>query len=97
MPELATSMVAAAKGNADIAVGNVVGSNIFNILGVLGISAVTRPIDAPDLSGVDLGVMALLGLVLLPLALSGKRLSRVEGAVFCVGYAGYVVYLLRAA
>jgi cation:H+ antiporter len=94
LPELATSVVAALKGQGDIAVGNVVGSNLFNILGILGITALVRPLAQSGMSSVDLGVMLVLTVVLLPLMRSGFRVSRAEGGVLVAGYAAYTTYLL---
>ncbi len=95
MPELATSIVAAIKKQPDIAIGNVVGSNIFNILAILGIAAVIKPISAPDISLTDQLVMLGMSILLLPLIKSGIRLGRWEGGLFFLIYVGYVVYLLR--
>jgi cation:H+ antiporter len=75
-------------------VGNVVGSNLFNILGILGITALVRPLAQSGMSSVDLGVMLVLTVVLLPLMRSGFRVSRVEGGVLVAGYVAYTAYLL---
>jgi cation:H+ antiporter len=90
LPELATSIVAARRGHSDIALGNVLGSNIFNVLGILGITASVRPIDAAGLPWYD-GV-AMLGFALLtvPFLWSGSTFSRREGAVLLVAYGAYV-------
>ncbi|MFH1498055.1 MAG: calcium/sodium antiporter [Verrucomicrobiota bacterium] len=96
MPELATSLVAAIKGQSDVALGNVVGSNIFNVIGILGLSAMVAPISAPEISWIDLGLMLLLAVGLLPLARSGGRISRLEGAVLLAIYAGYTGWLVSA-
>jgi cation:H+ antiporter len=95
MPELATSVVAAIKKQPDIAIGNVVGSNIFNILGILGISSMIKPIYAPDINLTDLIVMIGMSILLLPLIKTGFTLKRWEGAVFVAIYVGYMVYLLN--
>jgi cation:H+ antiporter len=95
LPELATSIIAALKGEGDIAVGNVVGSNIFNIFGIVGISSVVRPLVPAGVGPVDLGAMLVLALMLLPLMRSGFRVSRVEGVLLLAVYAGYLVYLVR--
>jgi cation:H+ antiporter len=94
LPELATSLVAALKGEVDIAVGNVVGSNIFNILVIGGAAAVINPINAEELHILDFAVMIALVLALFPFLRTGFRLSRGEGAVLTAGYAGYVFYLV---
>jgi len=95
LPELATSLIAAIKRQGDVAIGNIVGSNIFNVLGILGIAALVRPLDAPELAWVDLGVMLLVSVALLPVVRSGGRISRGEGAVLLAVYLGYTFWLLR--
>jgi cation:H+ antiporter len=95
LPELATSVVAALKGEGDIAVGNVVGSNLFNILGILGIAALVRPLSAGGIDAVDLWVMLGAAVLLLPMMWTGRRVSRLEGGVLVAGYVAYVAYLLR--
>ena len=94
LPELATSALAAMRGNADIAVGNIVGSNLFNILGVLGLSAVVSPLDAGGLGQLDLWVMLGFAIVLLPLLRTRLRLERWEGATLLAAYLGYSAFLL---
>ncbi len=93
LPELATSVVAATKGESDIAVGNVVGSNLFNLLGILGVSSVIQPLDTGSISLIDNAVMLTLTLILLPMMRSGFRLSRWEGALLLAGYGSYITYL----
>jgi cation:H+ antiporter len=98
LPELASSLVAARRQEGDIVLGNIVGSNIFNVLCVLGLTAVVRPI-AVDPSSVTLDVWVGLGLSvsLLPLLLLGRRmhLSRWEGALLLAAYAAYLWVLFR--
>ena len=94
LPELITSIVAAYKKEADIAIGNVVGSNIFNILGILGITALIIPISSVGISYVDLGVMLFTAIILFPLSRSGFSISRFEGALLLAGYGGYIYYLI---
>jgi cation:H+ antiporter len=94
MPELATSLVAAVRGHGDVAIGNVVGSNIFNVLGILGIAALINPIDTSGLSRVDLATMVVAALAMLPAARSGGVISRLEGAILLVAYVGYTVWLV---
>lgn len=96
LPELATSTVAAVRGQSDIAIGNVVGSNIFNVLGILGVSALVSPLAPGGVGPVDLGVMLVLALALLPLLRTGFRLDRAEGALLLLTYVGYTAYLLVA-
>lgn len=97
LPELATSVIASVRGERDIAVGNVVGSNIFNILVVLGLSAAVAP------SGIavshtalvfDIPVMVLVALACLPIFFTGYRVERWEGLLFLGYYAAYVIYLV---
>jgi cation:H+ antiporter len=94
LPELITSIVAAYKKEADIAIGNVVGSNIFNILGILGITALIIPISSLGISYVDSGVMLFTAIILFPLSRTGFSISRFEGALLLAGYAGYIYYLI---
>lgn len=99
LPEVAASVIASIKGQRDIAVGNVVGSNIFNILGVLGLSASVAPTElavAPQVLALDLPVMVAVAVACLPVFLSGHRISRWEGVVFLAYYVAYVVYLVLA-
>lgn len=94
LPELATSAIAALKRESDIALGNIVGSNIFNIFGILGITAIARPISVSFRTvAMDLWVMLSLSVLLLPFLLSGSRLGRREGGVLLVLYVTYVSYL----
>jgi cation:H+ antiporter len=93
LPELATSVVAAFKGESDIALGNVVGSNLFNLLGILGVTGLVRPLPLPAGTGADLLVMVGTAVLVLPLARSGFRVQRWEGALLLMGYAAYLVWL----
>lgn len=95
MPELATSIVAACRKNPEIAVGNVIGSNIFNLLAIIGTTALVHPISAPQVNYVDLLVMLGTSLLLLPLARTGYKISRVEGVGLVLVYIAYTLYLLR--
>jgi len=94
LPELITSIVASYKKESDIGIGNVVGSNVFNILGILGITALIIPISTVGISYIDLGVMLVAAIILLPLSRTGFTITRLEGAVLFLGYAGYIYYLL---
>ena len=93
LPELATSVVAAIKGEQDIAIGNVVGSNIFNVLCILGIAPLISPISAPDISMIDMAVMVGVSVLLVPIMLTGMKISRKEGALLLLVYVGYTWYL----
>jgi len=90
LPELATSVVAALRRQPDIAVGNVVGSNLFNILGILGVASTVRPLAAPGIRPLDLGVMVGTSVAVLPLLWTGRRLQRWEGALLLAAYAAYL-------
>ncbi|GAB6062045.1 calcium/sodium antiporter [Deferrisoma palaeochoriense] len=94
LPEMATSLVAVAKGEDDLSVGNVLGSNLFNLLGVLGVAAVLDPI-AVDRSFFVLQYPVLAGftLALLPICRTGSVVSRAEGALLLAGYGLYVTWL----
>jgi cation:H+ antiporter len=96
LPELATSVVAARRGKGDLAVGNAVGSSIFNLLGILGATVLVQPLSARSLRWLDLGVMVGTALLILPVLRSGWTLSRTEGAgllLIYVAYLGAVVAL----
>lgn len=95
LPELTTSLVAALKKNTDIAIGNIVGSNLFNILAIAGTSSVIHPIVAKNINYIDLLVMLGLTLLLLPVVKSGQKISRAEGWVLIVIYLCYQVWLFR--
>ncbi|MCB1003581.1 MAG: calcium/sodium antiporter, partial [Acidimicrobiales bacterium] len=97
MPELATSIVAVLRGQRDIAVGNVVGSNLFNLLSVLGAAALAAPggIHVPEAARTfDLPVMTAVAVACLPVFFDGYVLKRWEGAVFFAYYAAYLTYLV---
>ena len=100
MPEVATSITAAIKGERDIAVGNVVGSNTFNILGCLGLAGLVAPSGlplAPSVLTFDIWVMLAVAIACLPVFFTGREIARWEGAVFLGYYAAYVAYLILAA
>ncbi len=91
LPELATSVAGVLKGEGDLAIGNVVGSNLFNLTGVLGIAAVVRPVPGGLLLPIDLIALVALTLLAVLALRTGFRLGRIEGALLLAGYAGYVV------
>ncbi|MGB3554326.1 MAG: sodium:calcium antiporter, partial [Jannaschia sp.] len=98
MPELVTSIVAARKGQADLAFGNIVGSNIFNILGILGVTAIVSPLQVPDvIARFDIWVMIAATVALVAAAVTGWRITRREGMVFVAGYATYLGWLVVSA
>lgn len=94
LPELITSIVAAKKGHADLSVGNIVGSNIFNIMAILGISSLISGITVSEQILIDVGIMLTFSLILIPIMRSGFIISRKEGMLLIAGYVGYVIFLL---
>ena len=94
LPELATSVMAALKKEGDIAIGNVVGSNIFNILCILGITAMILPVSQGGITTIDILLMLGLTLLLLPILRSGYIVSRIEGGVLLTIYIVYTAYLV---
>lgn len=97
LPELASSLVSLVKGKADMALGNVVGSNIFNILGILGVSSLIMPLTMGGITPRDLFVVLLTAVLVFLSAFTFRRqtLDRTEGVIFLALYAGYI-YLLVA-
>ncbi len=94
LPELVTSITAARRGHADVAIGNVIGSNTFNLLGILGTTAMVRPISGlrPDMV-IDLAVMIGATALLLLVAATGRSVTRAEGVLLCGLYAAYLGWL----
>ncbi len=100
LPEVVTSIIAALRGERDIAVGNVVGSNLFNLMGVLGIASLISPVGmsvTPAVIGFDLPVMIAVAFACLPIFFTGGEISRREGAVLLAYYVAYTAYLILAA
>lgn len=100
MPEVATSVMATLRNERDIAIGNVVGSCTFNILGCLGIAGMVAPgglVVAPAILHFDIWVMLAVAFACLPVFLTGRRIGRWEGALFLAYYAAYVIYLILQA
>ena len=94
LPEFVTSVVAAVRRQPDVAIGNIVGSNIFNVLGILGVTAIVRPIAVPqEIAQVDIWVMLAATVAMVVFAVTGSRISRSEGLVFVLAYVSYTVYL----
>lgn len=95
LPELATSVIAAFKKQADVAMGNVIGSNVFNLLGIIGVAGFVGPIPVPDsMLQSDLWVMAATSLLLIPFILMRRDITRAVGAVFVAAYVAYTVSLV---
>jgi cation:H+ antiporter len=98
MPELVTSVMAALRKHADVAYGNIVGSNIFNVLFILGTTSIIQPIDIPrQIATFDIWVMLAATALLVYFARTGAKLQRWEGWVFIAAYVGYTGYLIAIA
>lgn len=100
LPEAVTSVIAALRGERDMAVGNVVGSNIFNLMAVLGVAAAISPTGiavSPSIIRFDLPVMIAVALACLPVFFTGGVISRKEGLLFFGYYLAYTLYLILAA
>ena len=95
-PELATALMAAFRKTPDLAIGNAVGSNLFNIMFVLGIAGLVAPLDGKGISSVDLYVMLGVTILLLPTVWTGRILDRKEGFLFLAIYVGYLYHLWPA-
>jgi cation:H+ antiporter len=93
LPELASSLVAAARRESDIALGNLIGSNVFNVLGILGIAALVQPLAVPFAElRADYWVMMGFSLLIVPFLWTGSRVGRIEGAILLTAYTGYIVW-----
>jgi cation:H+ antiporter len=96
LPELATSIVAARKGQSDIAIGNVVGSNLFNILGILGVAGMILPLKVSDhMAQLDCPLMFVISLGCLPIMRSDLKITRLEGLILIGAYLGYTWVLFQ--
>ncbi|MBP5181504.1 MAG: calcium/sodium antiporter [Lentisphaeria bacterium] len=94
LPELATSILAAMKGENDIAVGNVVGSNFLNIVIIMGISPLCRPVEATGIKGFDVAAFLLVSFILVPMLYTGKKLGRISGGILLFLYVAYTTFLV---
>jgi cation:H+ antiporter len=94
LPELATSVIASLRGQGDIAAGNVVGSNIFNILGIMGLTALVHPLASGGITRVDLATMVGLAAIVTVLLSAQRCIGRAAGGFLLAAYAGYTAWLL---
>ncbi|MBO5867404.1 MAG: sodium:calcium antiporter, partial [Oscillospiraceae bacterium] len=97
LPELVTSIIAAKKGDSGIAMGNVVGSCIFNILFILGMSGAIQPLTAEAAFFIDTGILIGVCLLMLVFAITKKKTDRVEGAISLLLYIAYMAYIIMRA
>ncbi len=100
LPELTTSIIAARKGHSDIILGNIIGSNVFNVLGIIGLTAVLKPIERgsfePQIASFDIWVALVVALVFSLLLVVYKKVDRPVGLVFCTAYLAYNIYIYAA-
>lgn len=96
LPELAVTVLASRQGHGDIAVGNVIGSNLFNIGAIMGITSAVHPVERGGILWADMGVMLGLTLALVPMLLLGPHLTRKRGAILLASYVGYISWRLNA-
>lgn len=94
LPELATSLIASLKKEPEIAIGNIVGSNIFNLLCIVGLTSLIAPIECTGISPIDIWTMVGLSALLFPIMISGMKISRGEGILLILIYIGYLAWLL---
>lgn len=98
LPELVTSVIAALKRQGDVAFGNIIGSNIFNILGILGVTAMVQPLAVPpEIMRLDIWVMLAATAALVVATITGWRITRPEGLLMLGGYSGYIGWLVATA
>lgn len=95
LPELATSLIAAIRKESDIALGNIIGSNIFNVLCILGVTATIHPLSGGDITWTDLTVMLAFSVMLWPMMFHKMTLGRVKATLLFGAYVGYLTYLFR--
>ena len=94
LPELAASLVSALKDEADLSIGNILGSNLLNVLFVVGLVSLVKPLQIDSMSlDIHFPVMLAFGVLLFPLAWTGYRITRMEGGILLTGFLGYMVYL----
>ncbi len=95
LPELATTIAAVRRRETDIIAGNIIGSNVFNILAVMGIASAVKPITVQSLNRIDLAVMSGFTLALVPILLRGRTINRFEGGLLLIGYFVYCAWLVK--
>lgn len=95
LPELATTIAAVRRGQMDLIAGNIIGSNLFNILAVMGITAAVKPVVAEGVNPVHLWVMGGVTLLLVPFLAWGRKLNRIEGGFLILGYLTYCAWLVK--
>ncbi|GAA3706589.1 calcium/sodium antiporter [Gordonia hankookensis] len=94
-PELATTIMSTIRGERDLAIGNLIGSSIYNVTFILGATSLFRPLEVTDeLIRIDLPLMAAVALICVPVFLTGRRITRLEGVAFVVGYVVYLVLVI---
>ncbi|MCH2066779.1 MAG: calcium/sodium antiporter [Shimia sp.] len=95
MPELVTAVIAVRKGQGDVAIGNVIGSNLFNVMGIVGVTALIHPVTVPvEIATFDIWVLLGASVLLIGFARTGWTINRLEGGAFLVAYLGYFGFLL---
>ncbi len=97
LPELATTIAATRKGQTDLIAGNLIGSNLFNILAVMGLASAVKSIQVGSLNSIDVIVMCGFTVLLIPFLARGARLNRIEGGILLGGYLVYCVWLVKPA
>src|SRR5262245_30226943 len=96
-PELVTTIISTVRGDRDLAIGNLIGSSVYNICAILGLTVIVAPHGVPvpdEVLAADLGLLVAAAAAAVPVFLTGKRISRIEGAVFVAGYVTYLTWLL---
>lgn len=94
-PELVTTIMSTIRGERDLAIGNLIGSSIYNVTFILGTTSLFRPLEVTDeLIRIDLPLMAVVALICVPVFLTGRRITRLEGVAFVVGYVVYLVLVI---
>src|SRR5690606_7167774 len=98
LPELITSVIAAVRGQTEVALGNIIGSNIYNVLGILGVTAILSPISVPsELLHVDIWVLVAATVLIALLLVGGTKIGRAKGGVLLGGYIMYLAWLVHVA